>query len=149
MSSDGPWGGCAMEPIVLAAGTALVGAMATDTWQQTRAAVQAWWHKVHPGHADEVGAELVATRSQVLAARGRGDQDTEQALAGTWQLRLQQVLDEDPTLGPTLRQLLEEHLTPSLPVAEQTQIRHVIINARAGGHARQNIAGGDQQITGP
>ena len=30
-----------MDPLVLAAGTALIGAMATDAWQQTRTAVVA------------------------------------------------------------------------------------------------------------
>jgi hypothetical protein len=33
-----------VDPIVLAAATALVGAMATDAWQQARTAVVAWWH---------------------------------------------------------------------------------------------------------
>ena len=57
-----------MDPFVLAAGTALIGAMATDAWQQTRAAVVAWWRRAHPGRADTVGAELDTARAQVLGA---------------------------------------------------------------------------------
>jgi hypothetical protein len=137
-----------MDPLVLAAGTALIGAMATDAWQQTRTAVVAWWRKVHPGRADAVGAELDTARAQVLAARERGDEDTEQALAGTWRRRLQQLLDQDPTVGPGLARLLEEHLTPALPAAEQARVQQIIINAQARDQARQYIAGRDQHITG-
>ena len=137
-----------MDPLVLAAGTALIGAMVTDAWQQTRTAVVAWWRKVHPGRADTVGAELDAARARVLAARERGDEDTEQALAGTWRLRLQQLLDQDPAAGPGLQRLLEEHLTPALPAAEQARVQQIIINAQARDQARQYIAGRDQHITG-
>ena len=137
-----------MDPLVLAAGTALIGAMVTDAWQQTRTAVVAWWRKVHPGRADTVGAELDTARAQVLAARERGDEDTEQALAGTWRLRLQQLLDQDPAAGPGLQRLLEEHLTPALPAAEQARVQQIIINAQARDQARQYIAGRDQHITG-
>ena len=137
-----------MDPLVLAAGTALVGAMATDAWQQARTAVVAWWRKAHSGRAGTVGAELDTARAQLLAARERGDEDTEQALAATWRLRLQQLLDQDPAAGPGLQRLLEEHLTPALPAAEQARVRQIIINARARDQARQNIAGRDQHITG-
>ncbi len=137
-----------MDPLVLAAGTALVGAMVTDGWQQTRTAVVAWWRKVHPRRADAVGAELDAARARVLAARERGDEDTEQALAGTWRLRLQELLDQDPAAGPGLARLLEEHLAPALPAAEQARVQQIIINAQAHDQARQYIAGRDQHITG-
>lgn len=136
-----------MDPIVLAAGTALVSAMATDAWQQVRAAVVAWWRKVHPARADAVGAELDDTHAQVLAARDRGDEDTEQALTGIWRLHLQQLLDMNPAAGPALQRLLDEHLTPALPMGEQDRIGQIIINAQARDHARQNIAGRDMHIT--
>ncbi|NBE96181.1 hypothetical protein FE391_20400 [Nonomuraea sp. KC401] len=136
-----------MDPIVLAAATALVGAMATDAWQQTRIAVVAWWRKVRSEQVETVEAELKATQIQVLAARERADPETEQALAGIWRLRLQQMLEEDPTIGPQLQRLLDEHLTPSLFSSEQSRIRQVI-TAHAHDQSRQFIAGRDQHITG-
>ncbi|MFD1541566.1 hypothetical protein [Nonomuraea guangzhouensis] len=136
-----------MDPIVLAAATALVGAMATDAWQQTRTAVMAWWRKVHPERAETVQAELEATQSQMLAARERGDIQTEEALAGVWRLRLQQMLDEDPAIGPELQRLLDEHLTPALSSSELSRMRQ-IITAHAHDQSRQFIAGRDQRITG-
>lgn len=42
-----------MDPIVLAFGTALVGAIATGTWQQVSEAVTGLWRRVHP--RQEVG----------------------------------------------------------------------------------------------
>jgi hypothetical protein len=137
-----------MDPIVMAAGTAVVSAMATGAWEQARDAMVAWWREVHPRHAEDVGAELEATRSQALAARDRGDEETEQALAGSWRLRLQRLLETDPTLDSELRRLVEEHLTPALPDTERTTVQQIIINAEAHGHARQYVAGRDQHITG-
>lgn len=61
-----------MDGIVTAAGTAVVSAMATSAWEQARDAVVAWWREVHARHAEDMGAELEATRSQVLAARDKG-----------------------------------------------------------------------------
>ena len=63
-----------MDPIVLAFGTALVGAIATSTWQQVREAVTGLWRRVHPRQkADDIGTELDELREQVLLARRDGD----------------------------------------------------------------------------
>ena len=78
----------------------------------------------------------------------RGDEETEQALAGSWRLRLQRLLETDPTLDSELRRLVEEYLTPALPGVERARVQQVIVNAEARGHARQYIAGRDQNITG-
>jgi len=61
--------GFVVDPIVVAAGTALVSAMATDVWQQARAGVVAFWRWVHPQQADTVEADLEGLRTQVLDAR--------------------------------------------------------------------------------
>jgi hypothetical protein len=137
-----------MDPVVLAAATALVGAMATDAWREARTAVVAWWRRVHPERADGVSAELEAVRAEVLAARARGDEDTEQALAGTWRLQLQRLLAETPDLGPGLRRLLDKYLAPGLPTGQQARVQQIVINAEARDQARQFIAGRDVHITG-
>ena len=66
-----------VDPIVVAAGTALVSAMATEVWQQARASVVALWRRVHPQQADTVEADLEGLRAQVLDARQAGRADTE------------------------------------------------------------------------
>ncbi|GHF77766.1 hypothetical protein GCM10018790_64860 [Kitasatospora xanthocidica] len=124
-------------------------AMATDGWQQTRAVVVEWWRSRRPDRADDVGSDLEAARTQVLAAREQGDEDTEQALAGAWRLRFQQLLSEDPALADELRLLLNEHLAPALSDGEQTQDRPIIMKAEARDNSRVYLAGRDQHITGP
>jgi hypothetical protein len=117
-----------MDPIVLAFGTALVGAIATDTWQQVREAVTDLWCRVHPRRkADDVGTELDELREQVLLARRDSDTGTERALEGAWQLRLQQLLRADPNLAAELQRVLDQILKPALTPAEQTRIGNIIM----------------------
>jgi hypothetical protein len=137
-----------MDPIVLAAGTALVGAMATDAWQQARGATVDLWRRIRPERADRIGAELEALRGQVLAARESDDADTEQALVGAWRLRLDDILREAPGLAGELGRLLDEHLTPALPAEERERARSVVMRAEARDNSRVYMAGGDQHITG-
>jgi hypothetical protein len=132
-----------MDQLVLAAGTALVGAMATDAWRQVHAAVVAVWRQIRPEAASVVGTELESTRAQVLAAREVGEADTEKALAGSWQLRLQQLLGRDPVAAAQLRRLLDEHLTPALAPDEQEIVRSIIQKATASGSSHVIQAGGN------
>ena len=127
-----------MDRIVLAAGTALVGAMAADAGQQVHAAVVAVWRRIRPEAAGTVGAELESTRAQVLAARQAADEDTEQALVGTWRLRVQELLDQDPAAAAELRRLLDEHLMPALAPNEQEVVRSIVQKATASGSARSS-----------
>jgi hypothetical protein len=100
--------GSVMDPVVAAFGTALVGAIATDAWQQVREAVTGLWRRVHPRREDDgIGAELDELREQVLGARRDGDASTERALEGVWQVRLQQLLRADPALAGELRRVLD------------------------------------------
>jgi len=117
-----------MDPIILAFGPALVGAIATDAWQQAREAVTGLWRRGHPRQkADDIGAELDELREQVLLARRDSDTGTERALEGAWQVRLQQLLRADPSLAAELRRVLDEVLTPALTPAEQARIGNIIM----------------------
>ncbi|MFI0976328.1 hypothetical protein ACH4SP_04765 [Streptomyces sp. NPDC021093] len=136
-----------MDPIVLAAGTALVGAMATEAWQQARRATVALWRRARPEQADGVDTSLADARTQVLAARQAQDTDVEEALVTDWQIRLQLLLREDPALADELRRLLDEELTPPLPAEEQDRIGSIVLKARATGHGRVYQAARDQHIT--
>ena len=117
-----------MDPISLAFGTALVGAIATSTWQQVRDAVTGLWRRVHPRQeAGGIGTELDDLREQVLQARRDADTGTERALEGAWQLRLQQLLRADPALAAELRQVLDQVLTPALTPAEQARVGTILM----------------------
>jgi hypothetical protein len=135
-----------MDPIALAAGTALVGAMATDAWQQARAAVVTLWRRVHADQAEIVTSELETVRSRILTAREAADEATEQALVGAWRLRLQQLLEEDPSLADDMRRLLDEHLAPALPGEEQSQLQAVVMKAETHDESRVYMAARDLHI---
>jgi hypothetical protein len=82
-----------VEPIAVVFGTALVAAMATDTWQQAHEAVAALWRRIRsPRQVPAIDGELEELRELVLAARRDGQADTEQALARVWQDRCQDLL---------------------------------------------------------
>jgi hypothetical protein len=135
-----------VDPIVVAFGTALVGAMATDVWQRARASVVALWRRVHPQQADTVEADLEGLRAQILDARhaGRADADIEQALAGVWQGRLQQLLLDEPTLAAELRRVLDDTLTPMLTPTEQARIGTLIMQGSSHGSSTFNQVAGNQ-----
>lgn len=133
-----------MDPIVLAAGTALIGAMATDAWQQARAGIVALWRRARPQEAGNVERELAEVRAEVVAARQVNDADTEQALTGAWQLRLQQLLRSDPALASALRRVLDETLTPALPPAERIRIGRLIMRGSSHDSSTFNQVAGDQ-----
>lgn len=57
-----------MDPLGLAFGTALVGAITTSTWQQVREAVIRVWCYARPHDGDQIGAELGELRKHVLQA---------------------------------------------------------------------------------
>ncbi|MFE9611816.1 hypothetical protein [Streptomyces sp. NPDC006012] len=136
-----------MDPIVLAAGTALVSAMAVDSWQQVKTATTALWQRLRPEQADEITAELETLRAGVLDAREQQDHDTEEALTWVWRLRLQQLLVNEPSAVGELRRLLEEHLAPALPPDERRGVQSIVMKAEARDHGRVYMAGRDQHIT--
>ncbi|MFJ9648415.1 hypothetical protein ACWEPM_16535 [Streptomyces sp. NPDC004244] len=142
-----------MDPIVLAAGTALVGAMASDAWQHARDATVALWRRARPAsdEARTIGTELDVLRTRIRAARAEADEDTEEALRGAWRLRLQHLLAADPALAAELRLLLDEHLTPAAaPEAGRPGAAGPTVTQTVEAHdnSRVFMAGRDQHITG-
>lgn len=138
-----------MDPIVVAFGTALVGAMATEVWQQARGAVVALWRRVCPQQADTVAADLEGLRSQVLDARHAGRPEMERALIGVWQGRVQQLLLDEPAVAAELRHVLDDTLTPALPSAEQSRIGTLIMTGSSHGSSTFNQVAGDQIMYRP
>jgi len=115
-----------MEPIAVAAGTALVGALASDGWPAARAEVVAFWRRIRAEEADAVASELTEIRAEMLAARQADDLDLEQSLAGTWQRRLHELLAGDSGLAGELRLIVDAHLVPTLAPDERARILAVL-----------------------
>ncbi|MEU7576115.1 hypothetical protein AB0B50_00680 [Streptomyces sp. NPDC041068] len=142
-----PWG-WEMDPVTVVAGTALVGAMATDAWGRVRDAVVALWRRPHPDQAESVATGLDELRGQVLDARSQGDEDIEAALVALWRMRLHQLVGQDAGLTAELRYLLDHHLGPALDEAGPTRAGSVEQNATVSGGVSIQ-AGRDAHYTPP
>ena len=118
-----------MDPVSLAFGAALVGAIATDEWPRVREAVMGLWRRLRPKQqADDVEAELGDLREEVLAARRDKDAGTEKALEGAWQVKAHQLVRADASaLAEELRRVLDQVLTPALTPAEQARVGTIIM----------------------
>jgi hypothetical protein len=105
-----------MDQTAAHAGKALVGVMAGDSWRMARAALTdlVWRSASLRPRTGVVTAKLDELRTQARRARDTGDAETEEALAGAWQLRLQQLLTADPAIADDLRYMLEQILRPAL-----------------------------------
>jgi hypothetical protein len=134
-----------VTPLAAAAGTALIGAITEDSWQQVKDAVIGLWRRVHPQRAETLGTELDALREDMLQARHDEDTDFERSLETAWQARLQRLLRQNPALATELQRILDTVLTPALPQPEQARIQ-TIITGTASGNAHLNQAGRDVNL---
>jgi hypothetical protein len=133
-----------MDPLVFAAASAVVTAMATDGWQQAREAVVRLWRRSRPGHVTAIDADLEETRAEVIAARSAGDHAAEEGLVADWQRKLRRLLNADPGLGIELRRVLNEELAPLLPADEQARLKNIQnITASAPGAIAQGAMFGN------
>jgi hypothetical protein len=133
-----------MDPLVLAAASAVVTAMATDGWQQAREAVVKLWRRSRPGHVPAIETDLDETRAEVIAARIAGDRVAEEGLVADWERKLRRLLDADPALGIELRRVLDEELAPLLSAGEQARLVNIQnITASAPGATAQGAIFGN------
>ncbi|MFJ1871089.1 hypothetical protein [Streptomyces chartreusis] len=133
-----------MDPLVLAAASAVVTAMATDGWQQARAAVVKLWQRGRPDHLPAIEADLDDTHAEVATARAAGDGPAEEGLVSDWQRKLRRLLEADPDLRIELRQVLDNELIPLLPAGEQARVQNIQnITASAQGATAQGAMFGN------
>ncbi|WP_395297264.1 hypothetical protein ACF9IK_30375 [Kitasatospora hibisci] len=126
-----------MDPATLAAvaGSSLVGAVATDAWQQVHNGVVALWRRFRPDRADQLSEDLVELRQEVLGAQAEGDEGLQDALAADWQRRLSELLRRQPDLAEELQRILDEVLTPALPKEASSRVYRQSIVAKDNGRA--------------
>jgi hypothetical protein len=132
-----------VDPLAAAFGTALVAAMATDTWQQAHTAAVALWKKIRsPGQADSAGLKaLEELRGQIISARWQGSADAERALEDVWQDRVRELLADDPGLAGEVRRVLDETLTPMLATAERVRVGQIMMGSSHDASTFNQVAG--------
>ncbi|MFI8536738.1 hypothetical protein ACIGMX_41695 [Streptomyces aquilus] len=137
-----------MDPVVMAAGTALVAAIATDAWAQARKSAVDLWRRFRPGDAPDVESGLEETRAQVVVAREAADGDIEEALVGSWRMRLHQLALSDPEAIPEIRRVLDDELRPLLRSQDEAKVASIVIVGRASDNATLYQAGRDIRTSG-
>jgi len=140
------YGGTGVDALTLAAASAVVGPMTTQAWEQARQAVVAFWRQRHPEEVPAIDAELVYGQTQAAQALAIGDRAVEAALVGDWQRKLRRLLTADPALAAELQRVLDEELTPLLPVAEAARITKIRMSANVSDHGRVYMSGGKMTI---
>jgi hypothetical protein len=106
----------ALAALAASGGTALVGAMATDAWKVARDGVGRLLGRVSPESQAAIEAQLDANAA--LVQQAHQPEHARQALAPVWQLQLTQLLEENPELGPALRDLTAQ-IQNALPAQHQ------------------------------
>jgi hypothetical protein len=133
---DADW----LQQLATSGATTLVGAAATDVWQQARKGFARLL-----GRSDSGQEELAAKRLDALTAAVEQADVSERdmvrrLLLPAWQTELRDLLKEDPTTANTLRGLRDE-LQALLPTAQQQWVQH--INASAPGAKAQGVMFGN------
>lgn len=128
-------------------GTTLVTLLATDTWNSVREGMVLLWQRARPDRAEAVGAELDASREELLAVREASDPRTEAETADEirleWQGRVRRLLHAHPELAEDLKALLAE-TAPAAPAAPTASVPTQ--QATASGEARIYQAGRDLHL---
>lgn len=130
-----------MDPIVLAAGTALTTAMTTDGWAMVKAAVVNWWQRFRPEEAEQVGMDLDQLRGEALESQ-QNSAGMEEALANEWRLRLHRLVANNPAVRDELKRLLDEQITPALSESDQQQVKSLVQKTSVIGSGNTTIVAG-------
>ncbi|MFC6084374.1 hypothetical protein [Sphaerisporangium aureirubrum] len=126
-----------------AAGSAFVGLMATDLWEQGKRVVVKLWKRARPGQAEAVAEEAESARAELLAARSAGDGRTEAELAAEWSGRMRRLVAGGALPVDGLREAAEA-LSRHLGDAERAvQVR---VQASNHGEGTMNVLGQGTQI---
>ncbi len=134
-----------MDPLTLAAtGSAVVKVLASDRWQQAKAALVRLWQNEGPEQRSAVSEEIDATRESVLAARDCDDEEAEHKLVAQWHRRLSGLAGKSPRAGAEIETVLNEDLRPLLSSPDQEGILTIQQTIHGGRDAY--VVGRDQTI---
>ncbi|MEI5131995.1 hypothetical protein RB199_07160 [Streptomyces libani] len=96
-----------LDELVTAGGTAVVGAMATDSWMLARTRVAELFRRRGGEERQQAIEGQLDSNARLVAEAEDGDQ-VRQTLLPLWQLELRSLLRRDPAAAEELRALIEE-----------------------------------------
>ncbi|MGP8297763.1 hypothetical protein ACTPOK_07375 [Streptomyces inhibens] len=109
-----------LEELVLAGGTTVVGAMATDSWAAVRAGVARLFR--HRGEERRSAIEAQLDGNAELVAQAEDRERVRQSLIALWSLELESLLDRHPEAVDELRTLIGE-IEAGRPAGQQTWVQ--------------------------
>lgn len=94
-----------LQELVVAGGSAVVGAMATESWTAAREGVMRLFR--HRGEKELAAVEAQLDRNAALVTESADAERVRQGLTGLWTLEFERLLDEHPEAADELRALIE------------------------------------------
>jgi hypothetical protein len=137
----------ALIALAALAGNTVVAAATTDAWEAGRRKFAQLLGRGDPDRAKLAEDRLDQTRQQLEGVTGQALERTQAELGRAWQVRLQDLLEEDPSIEVDLRALVEE-MQDALPTGVVSATDHAVaaggnvnISADRGGVAAGVIHG--------
>jgi hypothetical protein len=136
------------------AGNTVVAAATTDAWEAARHKFAQLLGRGDPKKEQQAEKRLEETRQQLEGASGRELEQAQADLGRVWQVRIADLLEEDPGIEAELRAVVEE-IRAQLPAGPVTAADHAVaagrdvnIKATSGGVAA-GVIHGDVAPPGP
>jgi len=108
-----------LAPVLSTAGSALVGAVATDVWQTTRSGVGRLFGRGGERRQDLAERWADQTAAEIERAPAEQQDQVRAQWADTWRQRLADLVDEYPEVGEELRTWAEQ-VRSELPADRQS-----------------------------
>jgi hypothetical protein len=149
----------ALIALAALAGNTVVAAATTDAWEAARHKFARLLSRGDPKKEQLAAKRLEETREQLERVSGQELQKAQADLARVWEVRLTDLLEEDPGIEAELRTLIEE-IRSQLPAGSAAASDHAVaagrdvnISASQGGQAvgviHGNVAPPDPTRPGP
>ncbi|NJP35279.1 hypothetical protein [Micromonospora thermarum] len=123
--------------LLAAAGSALVGAMATDAWGWAKTNFARLFGRSDPARVEAVERRLEGSRAELEGLSGRELVQARSRVAAAWQARLSDLVEDDPDAAVLLEALVKE-VAARVP---QTTVDSVQQHAVAFDNAQQAVQG--------
>jgi hypothetical protein len=98
----------ALIALAVLAGNTIVTAATTDAWEAARGKVARWFGRGEAKKEELAATRLDQTRQQLQSATGQELEQARADLAKVWQLRIADLLEEEPGAEAELRLLIDE-----------------------------------------
>ena len=136
-----------LQELILAGGTTVVEAMATDSWAAARDGVARLFR--HRGEEEQSAIEAQLDNNAALVARAGDGERARQSLVPLWVLELESLLNEYPDAVPELRTLISD-IEATRPTAQKTWVQTNIArdNARVFASMAGNVVVHEAPING-